>query len=85
MIQNLNDLKKLFLLCRKQGVTEIDLNGIKVKFGDMPIEKAAGQAEETDNDDPWKGFPDGILSNEQLAFYSAGGTPEDDPENGADQ
>jgi hypothetical protein len=32
-------------------------------------------------EDPWKDFPEGTLSPTQLAFYSSGGSPSDDPEN----
>lgn len=87
MVDNLNDLKKLFILCRKQGITELDLHGLKVKFGDLPSEVSHTNKEqdEIDPEDPWKNFPTGLLSQEQLAFYSAGGSPDEDPQNGADQ
>jgi hypothetical protein len=64
---NLTELKKLLTLCRKQGVTEIDFEGIKVKFGDLPAPRklAEGEAEEETDDE---------LTSEQLMFYSAGGT-----------
>lgn len=82
MINDLKELQKLFKLCRVQGVIEIDLNGLKIKFGDLPQDRAM------DNDisyqDPinqFANFPQGELTPEQLAFYSSGGRPEDDPLN----
>lgn len=76
MIESLKDLEKLLKLLRKQGVTEIDLHGIKLKMGDLPMEPGA-QAEEEPN--PYANFPTGELTPDQLLFYSSGGVPEDDP------
>ena len=63
---NLTELKKLLTLCRKQGVTEIDFEGIKVKFGDLPAPRktADGEIEAEDDEE---------LTPEQLMFYSVGG------------
>ena len=77
MIDNLKDLEKLFKLCRKQGITEIDLSTMKFKLGDLPIEPSAQSTDLVD--DPYAGFPAGDLPPEQLMFYSSGGRPEDDP------
>ena len=40
MIENLKELEKLLKLCRKQGVTEINLNGgtCAVKLGELPFD-----------------------------------------------
>lgn len=81
MIKDLKDLKNLFKLCRVQGVTEIDLNGLKIKFGDIPMQQSQAtneQGEEVDN--PWSSFPGGELTPTQLAYYSSGGLPQNDPE-----
>ena len=81
MIESLNDLKKLLQLCRKQGVQEIELGSVKIKLGDMPTEgKVVQESEMTEANDPYSNFPDGILSPSQLAFYSSGGVPDEDPE-----
>jgi hypothetical protein len=64
MIESLKDLERLLKICRKQGVTEIKLGTVDLKFGDMP--KDATDTEDTQDS------PDGILTPEQLAFYSAG-------------
>lgn len=76
MIESLKDLKRLFELCRKQGVIEFDLSSMKFKLGDLP-EKRAGQS--IQSEDPLAGFPQGELTPEQLMFYSSGGVPENDP------
>lgn len=76
MISSLKDLEKLLKLCRKQGVTEIELDKVKLKLGDLP--KTAEEIE-AEADDPYKDFPVGELTPEQLMFYSSGGTPDSDP------
>lgn len=85
MIQNIKDLKSLFKACRAQGVTEIKIMGVEIKFGDLPIssEEINEQNPSQDSTNPWGNFPAGELTPEQLAFYSAGGRPEDDPQNEA--
>ncbi len=77
MIENLKDLEKLFKLCRKHGITEIDLSRTSFKLGDLPT-KEENQLAETETD-PYSNFPTGELTPEQLMFYSSGGMPEDDP------
>lgn len=68
MIQNLKELQALLKLCRKQGVTEIDLCGTKIKFGDLPKKNAeTDEVEEPDADSD--------LTPEQLMFFSVGGAP----------
>lgn len=84
MITTLKELEKLLKLCRKQGVTEIALGTVSFKLGDLPhsVSSTGNTVSQTDEFiDPYTGFPDGILTNEQLAFYSAGGDPSEDPEN----
>lgn len=80
MIDNLKDLEKILKLCRKQGVTELKLNGCEFKLGDMPQDTSSKAIEISDSEeDPYKNFPTGILTPEQLMFYSSGGSPDDDP------
>lgn len=80
-ITDLKELKALLKLCRTQGVTEITLGDIHLKLGELPQEDSASSepnlAEETQ--ERYANFPDGVLSPEQLVFYSAGGLPENDP------
>lgn len=81
MISNLKDLEKLIKLCRKQGLTEISLDGFcSFKLGDLPLEERGTQPLIEGVDDPYKNFPQGELSPEQLMFYSSGGSPDQDPE-----
>lgn len=82
MIQNLKDLEKLLKLLRKQGVQDFKMGEIALKLGDLPAEAGTAQVQEGEVlDDPYANFPPGMLTPEQLAFYSAGGSPENDPEN----
>lgn len=77
-LKNLKDLEQLFKLCRKQGITEIDLSSMTFKLGDLPL-TADQQAEQDKNNQALTGFPEGELTPEQLMFYSSGGLPENDP------
>jgi hypothetical protein len=78
MIENLKDLEKLFKLCRKHGIQEIDLSRTQFKLGDLPKDETELQ-EVTESVEPYGNFPQGELTPEQLIFYSSGGMPEDDP------
>jgi hypothetical protein len=60
---DLKELKQFFKICRSNGVLEIELNAIKVKFGDMPTESTESiesEALETPE-----------LSPDELIYYSA--------------
>lgn len=83
MIKDLKDLKALLKLCRVQGITDFKMNGLEIKFGDLPMGQRALADQTSDEDvtNPYGNFPQGELTPEQLAFYSAGGRPEDDPMN----
>ena len=83
MIKDLKGLKDLLKLCRAQGVTEINLGTVSFKLGELPQGKTKvdTSSNETSTDDPYSDFPDGELTQEQLMYYSSGGTPENDPEN----
>lgn len=81
MIQDLKDLKALFKLCRLQGVTEIKLNGVEIKFGELPGEMSSAHLQEEVVSNAFANFPKDELTPEQLMFYSSGGRPEDDPQN----
>ena len=82
MINDLKDLKALFKLCRAQGITAFKMNGIEITLGDLPQgEGSQSQDVIQDPASPWANFPSGELTPEQLAFYSAGGSPLEDPAN----
>lgn len=38
-VMDLKELDKFFKMCRKHGVTEVNFEGIDVKFGDLPKEQ----------------------------------------------
>lgn len=79
MIDNLKDLEKLLKLCRKQGVTDLTLGQISLKLGDLPQEPGQEISYEDAQLDPYAGFPSGLLTPEQEAFYASGGLPSEDP------
>lgn len=78
MIENIKDLEKLLKLCRKQGVTEINLGTVAFKLGDLPdrpMQVASGEEIE----DQYADFPDGPLTQEELTFFANGGLPSENP------
>lgn len=66
MIKDLKELQALLKLCRKQGITEIKLGDVSVKFGDLP--KKSSESEESEDE-----IPTDELTPEQLMFFSVGG------------
>jgi hypothetical protein len=82
MVENLKDLEKLLKLLRKQGVTEVQLQGgqvTSVKLGDLPLKQSEVMDSEEMSLDPLEGFPEGELTPEELTFFANGGLPEDNP------
>lgn len=77
MVDNLKDLEKLLKLCRKQGVTEINLGLVALKLGELP-QKMEVQVTE-DESAVYDDFPDGPLTPEELTFFANGGMPEENP------
>jgi hypothetical protein len=67
-LPNLKDLKAILKLCRAQGVTDITLGALAVKFGDMPYEIKGGErvAVEEEQVGP---------TDEELAMWSAAPDP----------
>jgi hypothetical protein len=83
---DLKELGKLIDLCRRKGVSDIAMEGVSLKLlPEAPPSSYKKKKELTDQpedvEDPWRNFPQGDLTMEQMAFYSAGGLPENDPEN----
>ncbi len=69
MIKDQEELQNLLKLCRKQGVTEITLEGVSIKFGALPARKS--HKEDTDDEEIQT---DGVgLTDEQLMLYSVQG------------
>jgi hypothetical protein len=85
---DLPDLKKLgkvIDLCRKKGIARFECAGIKFELGEEPtpklrrvIKAESTPAETTDSSNPYANFPKGILSQDELIYYSAGGMPPSD-------
>jgi hypothetical protein len=52
LITTLKDLERLLKLCRKQGVTEIDLGVVKLKLGELPREEEESVSADEHDDIP---------------------------------
>ena len=65
MIKDLKDLQALLKLCRKQGVTEINMQDLKIRFGDLPHKNTQDEGDEE--------IPTDELTTDQLIYFSAGG------------
>jgi len=67
------DLESIFKVCRRQGITDLEIGTLKVKFGDLP--RAAG-SEEAEQDTLPDGtpLPPGVTA-EQMIFYSSAPDP----------
>lgn len=81
MIESIKDLEKLLKLCRKQGVTKITVLGAQLELGELPVTSNMNSIdnEEIESSEQFEGFPDGILSQEELTFYANGGKTEENP------
>jgi hypothetical protein len=51
MIENLKDFTKLLKLCRENGVTDVTVGTVSLKFGDATPKQFTGEMEELDNQD----------------------------------
>ena len=47
MITDLKELEKLMKLCRKQGISEFEIDNIRFKLGDLPIDNKSVEKEDT--------------------------------------
>ncbi len=66
MIKSLDELTAFLKICRKQGVTDINFEGLSVKFGELPTKSRK------DDDSEAEAAPEG-LTPEQLMYFSVGG------------
>jgi len=83
---DLKQLKALLKLMRNEGVLSLKTADVDIQLSPealLPNKTPANTQNqtETESDNPYVNFPDGVLTPEQLMFYSAGGLPENDPEN----
>jgi hypothetical protein len=65
---DLKDLKAVLKLCRSQGVTDLTMGDLTVKFGDMPKTKEELEAEAAP-------VVNVMPSEEELAYWSAAPDP----------
>jgi hypothetical protein len=70
MINDLKELQKFFKLCRAQGIIEIEMNDVKVKFGDLPIAQEILEPIEKSIDEQVT-LTSEIDDIDPMAFYSA--------------
>ena len=59
-LPNIKDLEKLLKMCRKQGITELNMAGMSFKFGELPREYAADEQQ----------VPEEVTEID-MAYYSA--------------
>jgi hypothetical protein len=81
---DLKQLRSIIKIMRDGGVLALKTVDIELTLSPealLPKKSPTSTQPESDTDDPWKGFPEGTLTPEQLVFYSSGGLPENDPEN----
>jgi len=83
---DIKSLKAVLKVLRDNGVSSFKTPELELTLAPeallpkkIPINTQIEAEEPTE--DSWANFPGGMLSPEQLAFYSSGGRPEEDPEN----
>ena len=65
-MQDLKEFGRLLVLCRKHGVTDLTLDAMHIKFGELPAKKTVLEDDtEIETDE---------LTPEQLMFFRAGGS-----------
>jgi hypothetical protein len=78
-------LANLLKTLRKNGVIKFKTTDLELEishdFLSQPTVTDLPSSPPNDPEDPWKDFPQGTLTPEQLMFYSAGGIPGNDPDN----
>lgn len=80
-------LKATIKLMRNEGVLSLKTPDVDIQLssealfpGKLQKNELTSQSE-IPSDNPFNDFPDGVLTDTQLAFYSSGGDPSEDPEN----
>jgi hypothetical protein len=64
-IDSIKDLEAVINLCRRKGVTSIEIDNIKLALGDKPERKAIESTEAPKEQEP-------VLTDEQILLWSAG-------------
>lgn len=86
-LPDVKDLAKVIDLCQKKGVKVFQMGELRLELGEIPQKpRAHSRNEESEIPDsdidplnPYADFPNGILSPEQLVFYSSGGKVGEEP------
>lgn len=82
---DLKSIKALLKVMRSEGVLSLKTADLDIQLSPEALfpqkQKDLQDQPEVPSDNPLVNFPDGILTDSQLAFYSAGGDPSEDPEN----
>lgn len=70
-LPNVKELEKLLKMCRKQGITELTMQGMAFKFGDLPQETSeAAELSEAGPTDAqllyWSAAPDPLAERQAL-------------------
>lgn len=65
-IDTLADLRQLIKVCRKEGINSIEVDGIKLELGDVPLKKLKTEQSEPANEMP-------VYTEEELMTWSSHG------------
>ena len=80
---DIKTLRAIVKLMRNEGVLSLKTQDVELQLSPeaiLPARASSNQAqEEVSTDNPYANFPVGVLTPDQLAFYSAGGNPDEDP------
>lgn len=79
-LPDLKDLEKVIDLCRRKGVGSITIGEVKLELKDEAPptkyqKRKERQAIEHDSANPLENFPNRVLTEEELVYYSSGGLP----------
>jgi hypothetical protein len=80
-IKDLKELKHLLKLMRSSGVVSLKTPELDIQLSPDHLPKGVDNSPNLAEDvgEQWDQFPSGVLSPDQLIFYSSGGLPQDDP------
>lgn len=67
-IDNLTDLKTLIKMCHKEGIKSIEVDGVKLLLGDVPVSPRRLKSEQPEIKDEIPAYTD-----EELMTWSANG------------
>lgn len=67
-VDNLSDLKALIKMCRKEGLQSIEVDGVKLVLGDVPVPAKKLKTEKQDEVNEMPQYTD-----DELAVWSSNG------------